>query len=688
VLDCVREGLTNQQISERLGLSPNTVKTHVASMLSKLYLPDRHALAAWQPDEGRQPVGARRWYAGVLAVPRRVAGAVPAPLLGGSVLVLLILVTVGALAFLVVRGGGDDDEPARVAQATSPAPGQAPPGTPGASSPTLAPGTPGTTSTPVATSTAPGTGTPVDEEPATSTPGPQETPAPTETPTSTATLPVTPYDGPPPFGYHGWDVRTGIAAVDRLLEAADRHDLPALASLVTLTEVQCTNAGPNPTCLPGEPEGTKFMGFPSGACDGGMVREVDGESLLWDLAVHTTWVSTIEQSTEPQWGPFEVHYALALKSGDDDLGGMLLLDEGGRVVGRTRCGLFSFTETPDYLLPAVSVDPGDRVDHLLDDLGRRLYVASLQALGRCDAPCDASRTPIAAMGDILGICRDFEPERWRARPGFDATRHGERVDVLGEVCRLFEGLSTENIPGRDSSTPTPAWHEALEAALELLDTLEGVEPTPTPEPIPYPTPEPTPTVEPTPYTPVEAMTARLEARGRQMIRIARDTTNADLLAREPGVARGAVQSLATTCGGKEPIAEFPGFPGFDPDVHGDLLASLQEACGWARTALQQLPVGASWEEWVHVVNRVKHRFAYLEGLTITFDFGQRVRVDTGDSDRMIIRERPGLDAPEVERVENGTEFVIADGPVEGDGYYWWRFESGGWAADANLAAVE
>ncbi len=34
----------------RLGLSPETVKTHVASMLSKLGLDDRRALAAWQPE--------------------------------------------------------------------------------------------------------------------------------------------------------------------------------------------------------------------------------------------------------------------------------------------------------------------------------------------------------------------------------------------------------------------------------------------------------------------------------------------------------------------------------------------------------------------------------------------------------------------------------------------------------------
>ncbi len=64
--------------------------------------------------------------------------------------------------------------------------------------------------------------------------------------------------------------------------------------------------------------------------------------------------------------------------------------------------------------------------------------------------------------------------------------------------------------------------------------------------------------------------------------------------------------------------------------------------------------------------------------------GQTVVVDTGSPDRMIVRERPGLTAPELQRVENGTAFVIAGGPVVVDGHAWWRFESGGWAAADNF----
>jgi DNA-binding CsgD family transcriptional regulator len=52
VLDLVGKGLTNTQIGTRLFISVRTVESHVSSLLRKLDLPDRHALAAH--------IGARR----------------------------------------------------------------------------------------------------------------------------------------------------------------------------------------------------------------------------------------------------------------------------------------------------------------------------------------------------------------------------------------------------------------------------------------------------------------------------------------------------------------------------------------------------------------------------------------------------------------------------------------------------
>ena len=54
VLGELRRGGTNAEIAVRLGLSPETVRTHIASMLSKLGLADRHQLAAWRPDPERK----------------------------------------------------------------------------------------------------------------------------------------------------------------------------------------------------------------------------------------------------------------------------------------------------------------------------------------------------------------------------------------------------------------------------------------------------------------------------------------------------------------------------------------------------------------------------------------------------------------------------------------------------------
>lgn len=92
VLEELRKGGTNAEIAIRLGIGPETVKTHIANMFDKLDLPDRHALAAWRPEEGRR----LRW---LLVPPLK-------PLIGLGVAVLVAwacITTFSAPALRVVQ---------------------------------------------------------------------------------------------------------------------------------------------------------------------------------------------------------------------------------------------------------------------------------------------------------------------------------------------------------------------------------------------------------------------------------------------------------------------------------------------------------------------------------------------------------------------------------------------------------
>ena len=105
VLDALREGGTNAAIAARLGLSADTVKTHISNMLAKLELRDRRALAAWRPDTPRRRLG------GVLAVPAALwSVGRPLALVGvGAAALAGVVVVVVALVALegIVEGKGD-----------------------------------------------------------------------------------------------------------------------------------------------------------------------------------------------------------------------------------------------------------------------------------------------------------------------------------------------------------------------------------------------------------------------------------------------------------------------------------------------------------------------------------------------------------------------------------------------------
>src|SRR5262245_16844929 len=62
VLELVRAGLTTREIGRRLGISQETVHTHVSHLLSKLDLHQRSELADWQPPAEATPVAHRSWW--------------------------------------------------------------------------------------------------------------------------------------------------------------------------------------------------------------------------------------------------------------------------------------------------------------------------------------------------------------------------------------------------------------------------------------------------------------------------------------------------------------------------------------------------------------------------------------------------------------------------------------------------
>ena len=99
VLDLLRQGLTNEEIAERLGVSFAGAKYHVSEILSKLGVSSREEAARWSADGG----GERPRWAAARAL-------VPASLAARAVALGMALVVAAGVALLVwglVRTDGD-----------------------------------------------------------------------------------------------------------------------------------------------------------------------------------------------------------------------------------------------------------------------------------------------------------------------------------------------------------------------------------------------------------------------------------------------------------------------------------------------------------------------------------------------------------------------------------------------------
>lgn len=114
MLEELRRGGTNAEIAVRLGISPETVKTHIARMLSKLELADRRQLAAWREEDAPRR---RRWALAPFLLKPLVAMGVVAGLAAVVAVVLILLALVrDEQKALYIEGVGGLDGPVAIVQ--------------------------------------------------------------------------------------------------------------------------------------------------------------------------------------------------------------------------------------------------------------------------------------------------------------------------------------------------------------------------------------------------------------------------------------------------------------------------------------------------------------------------------------------------------------------------------------------
>ncbi len=114
VLEELRKGGTNAEIAVRIGIGPETVKTHISNMLAKLELDDRHELAAWREEDAP---GRRRWLlAPFLLRPLVTAGVVAGVVVMAVVILVLLALVRGEQETLHIEGVGEIEGPVAVIQ--------------------------------------------------------------------------------------------------------------------------------------------------------------------------------------------------------------------------------------------------------------------------------------------------------------------------------------------------------------------------------------------------------------------------------------------------------------------------------------------------------------------------------------------------------------------------------------------
>lgn len=119
VLTLVREGLTNPQIAERMGITLDAAKYHVSEILSKLHLGSREEAAAWRPEPPQVAVMRPSWANALGHWWQVIAGT------AGAGVAVAAVAGLGVLAYGVIKTESADETSVGAAPSATAAPGPA-----------------------------------------------------------------------------------------------------------------------------------------------------------------------------------------------------------------------------------------------------------------------------------------------------------------------------------------------------------------------------------------------------------------------------------------------------------------------------------------------------------------------------------------------------------------------------------
>ncbi len=118
VLALLRDGLTNPQIAERLGISLDGAKFLVGEVISRLGVADRAEAARWQPAVAAPaPASKLAWAMAPIAILRKITPSWLPPAVSGAIIVGA-LAGIGVLAWAVVSMGGSGRQETGVVPST------------------------------------------------------------------------------------------------------------------------------------------------------------------------------------------------------------------------------------------------------------------------------------------------------------------------------------------------------------------------------------------------------------------------------------------------------------------------------------------------------------------------------------------------------------------------------------------